>query len=463
MSQSRRSHPYQLTLQIQIYETNTEPHTYAVNLHFAGTSKISSNNVVAVIGSSFLAAYRIFKKVFKEKTRVEWDDRISFAVERARCEKAKRNGGVQAADDGSVRGVPVSESGSQFEASLKAAMDEDFSRQPFAYHPPLYGPRGVLPAKEKQVFPEIGPPVQEQSGHKGVDEIDFWMSGAEIQDLVPTTHTAGGDGDFISGGEINNPDFDQFMMSGAMEASSAADAMAAGASPDAGYLVGQEENLFTDLETGYPFLEASGDHEGFKFDFDVPLPTDQKHNQAKDAAESGQQMVNGSNVGTASFPAAEPEDPISYQNTVPEPLMTVTEAQDSAAATQSFGETQAAIQARGQLEEFMGGSTPVPGASVDQPGDVHLGDSVLGKRNKSHEPEEVVQEEHVPTKKLKHYSEAEDEGFGGESHDRQADGSEDVVPEDAVPESGEEGAGHGVGDSDAANEQLEREMHGADS
>lgn len=140
-----------------------------MNLHFAGTSKLPHNTILAAIGCNFLTAFSIFKKTFKEKTTVDWDDRISFAVERAKREKRIR-GQATNSPPGSARGVPVSESGVKEE-------EFDFRNTPFQYHPPLYGPRGTLPEKVRATFSEVGPlPVREVTAR--TDEVELWMSGA---------------------------------------------------------------------------------------------------------------------------------------------------------------------------------------------------------------------------------------------------------------------------------------------
>ena len=78
-----------------------------------------------------------------EQTKVSWDQRISFALERSKREKRAR-----------AEGVPASLS----EVTNNIRNDtEDFTTAPFQYHPPSYGPKGILSDTEKDLFSEIAP------------------------------------------------------------------------------------------------------------------------------------------------------------------------------------------------------------------------------------------------------------------------------------------------------------------
>lgn len=83
-----------------------------MNAQFAGTNKLPSNNVLAAIGCTFANALRCFKKVFKEKTGIEWENR------------AEPNG-----------------------AEAARPLDDDFLNAPFRYYPPMYGPGSVREAR----------------------------------------------------------------------------------------------------------------------------------------------------------------------------------------------------------------------------------------------------------------------------------------------------------------------------
>lgn len=171
-------------IKLQIYESNGEgPHTYALNVQFAGTGKPPKNDVMAAIGCNYPTAFRCFKKVFKEKTGVEWDDRVAFAVARSRQKAVAR----AATADGSVKGVPVVER----EVMSQEEEERHFAKMPFSYHPPMYGSRGSLPARDKSQ--EIGPPPGEDDVMP--NDIELWINAAyaaESQNTVPLMTGANG-------------------------------------------------------------------------------------------------------------------------------------------------------------------------------------------------------------------------------------------------------------------------------
>ncbi|KAK5112070.1 hypothetical protein LTR85_011651 [Meristemomyces frigidus] len=331
-------------LTLQIYESNSHPHTYALNLHFAGTGLLPSNNVIAAIGCSFHTAFHAFKKCFRDKTKIHWDDRIAFAVERAKREKRQRG-----SPDGTRRGRAVSEA-SLLEEGLRAMDEVEFAKRPFVYHPPLYGPRGLLPEKQREVFPEIGPPLVQEGRDWGVEEIELWMSGANGVGPSPNAAVAeagaqADGGEFVNGltpavtqgGESNAvSDFDQFM-SGGLAGAGGASALAMN---DGGH-----DSTFDFGETSYPF----GDN-GDEFDFGL-----------------GGADGKGSPVGYA-------QD---------------TRGNDQQVQETMLGHTQLAEDARAQLEELMG-DVPAPRDSTEaetvtaghgRP--LNLNSSVLGKRKTS--------------------------------------------------------------------------------
>ena len=151
--------------QFQIYESNSLPYTYAFNTQYAGPNKEAKNTIMVPLGSPFPPAFRMFKKVFKEKTHVEWDDRIGHAIERAKKEKRDRGLATGSEDLGSRKGVAVSV---QEEKEKKEKEEKEFEVMPFEYHPPRFGPRGKIP-KDKVPYGLIGEKNR---------EIDVWMSGA---------------------------------------------------------------------------------------------------------------------------------------------------------------------------------------------------------------------------------------------------------------------------------------------
>ncbi|KAK5714005.1 hypothetical protein LTR15_010911 [Elasticomyces elasticus] len=157
-TRANRNERYVLT----IYESNSQPHTYATNLHYAGTGLTPTNTVIAALGCSIATALHAFKKIFFEKTKVLWDDRLNVMIE-AHAKKERAKAGIP--EPGSVRGRPVSES--------EVVPVVDFARQPFVYHPPVYGTRGLMPEPKKLVTwpPTLAPVARmtaaeaEKQGH----------------------------------------------------------------------------------------------------------------------------------------------------------------------------------------------------------------------------------------------------------------------------------------------------------
>ncbi|KAI7355312.1 hypothetical protein KC320_g2872 [Hortaea werneckii] len=358
-----RNERYALTL--KIYESNIAPQNYAVNAHFAGTGRRPSNNVLLAKGSNFGTAMRGFKKLFKEKTQVEWDDRVAFAVERAKRDRARREG--NSANSGSVRGVSVPGDGAAFLAAFRALGEEDFAKRPFTYHPPLYGPRGVLPAKEKKVFPEIGPPVEEQAKGKGAEDIELWMSGAEAFGPGPSDDQAdGAGGDFIYGVSDGYTDFDH-LMSGALDAAGDTNGDGEAAPRDSGDSLTE---IFDNPETGYPFGNAQDDGDDGNFDFDLGEPAAQVSN-----GDTAATPTQNSTDLSSDFPPSPEKDtntqPPSKEPTT-QPPSTIAETE-----TQPFDHTQAALAAQDQLTKL---PNPPPDSSAQQPAPLNLGTSILGKR-----------------------------------------------------------------------------------
>lgn len=158
-----------------------------MNAQFAGTDTRAANDVMVAVGSSIFVAFHAFKTVFKEKTGVDWDNRISFHLERNKREKLNR-GQSTGSDHGTQRGVPVSESNAG-----APAIQEDFLTAPFQYHPPQYGAKGTLSESEKEKLQNEWPGILEQStsfgngkgkekatGHEKVNEWINHTTGEQI-------------------------------------------------------------------------------------------------------------------------------------------------------------------------------------------------------------------------------------------------------------------------------------------
>ncbi|KAI7208740.1 hypothetical protein KC343_g9237 [Hortaea werneckii] len=433
-----RNERYALTL--KMYESNIAPHNYAVNAHFAGTGRLPSNNVLLAKGSNFGTAMRVFKKLFKEKTQVEWDDRIAFAVERAKRDRARREG--NSAVEGNVGSVPVPGDGLAFAATFRALEMDDFAKRPFTYHPPLYGPRGVLPTKEKEVFPEIGPPVEEQAKREGAEDIELWMSGAEAFGPGPSDDQAdGAGGDFIYGGESGGyTDFNHFM-SGALDAAGDINGdgeAAPGASGDS------LTEIFDNPETGYPFVNTQDDDDG-NFDFDIGEPVA----PVQDGNTAAAPTQNRTDLSSDFPPSPEKEtntQPPSEEPTT-QPTSTVAET-----ATQSFDHTQAALGAQDQLTKL---PNPPPDSSAQQPAPLNLGTSILGKRKIASEVEGDGFSTEGPSRKKQQQEEAV--AVDGKVVNKAGEEIKGPAPAASAAESGAEKDAEGAAGA-AGGEQVGREM-----
>jgi len=229
-----------------------------------------------------------FKKVFEEKTRVHWDERVSFAIARAKREKRAR-GQATGSPEGTQRGQPVSEDG----LSSVAAEELPFAKRSFEYHPPLYGPRGVLPDKLKELFPEIGPPLAEEGvgRNKSQDEIHLWVQGTNSDQLSqPKTGTAAAeDGvgvgvDSVTGQTGAWGDFDQFMTDAIV-------GIGDGSTPANGEYGAQYNFQTSDPSNGAENDGASalanGEH-GAQYEFETSYPFGSVENFEYDAKETAE-------------------------------------------------------------------------------------------------------------------------------------------------------------------------------
>ncbi|KAI6842780.1 hypothetical protein KC340_g7355 [Hortaea werneckii] len=446
-----RNERYALTL--KIYESNIIPHNYAVNAHFAGTGRLPSNNVLLAKGSNYGTAMRMFKKLFREKTHVEWDDRIAFAVERAKRDRAQRD--EKMAAEGNVGSVSAPGDGPAFQAAFRALEEEDFAKRPFTYHPPLYGPRGVLPAKEKEVFPEIGPPVEEQARRKGAEDIELWMSGAEaFGPEGPSDDQAdGAGGDFIYGETDWNTGFDH-LMSGALDAAGGINGGDEAAPGDSGDSL---TDIFDNPGTGYPFGNTQDDRDDGNFNFDIggpeaPVqdgntaasPSQIPTNPPSDVPPSPEKDTN------TQAPGMEPMTQLSSMEPTTQPPSTVAETE-----TQSFDHTRAALAAQDQLTKLP--NNPQDPPAMQQPAPLNLGTSILGKRKLPSECEgDGISTIEGPSGKKQQQQEAvsADSEAVNEAEDEVKD------PEPAAPaEEGKEevDAERAVGAASASDEQMGRE------
>lgn len=133
-----------LTKIAQMYESNSEPPTYATHVRTTGTRRKEEMSTPAALGADFLTAFRLFRKVFYESTGVQWDDRIQ-AFEKTKDRRS----------DPSTSSVAALQQNRAKEAAgfkpetakAKGAREkQDWDKMRFAYKlPPANMPRGKLP------------------------------------------------------------------------------------------------------------------------------------------------------------------------------------------------------------------------------------------------------------------------------------------------------------------------------
>ncbi|KAK3618553.1 hypothetical protein LTR56_024545 [Elasticomyces elasticus] len=377
-TRANRNERYVLTLRLQIYESNSQPHTYATNLHYAGTSIISTNTVIAALGCSIATALHAFKKIFFEKTKVLWDDRLNVMIE-AHAKKERAKAGIP--EPGSVRGRPVSES---------EVVPVDFARQPFVYHPPVYGSRGLMPEPKKLVtWPQVIAPVApmtaaeaEKQGHTA-----NWVevTSPVISDDLVTTGEGMSDWDLFGKQQVMSED--------ARAAMDGEKMILDGLPPDLG-------------ATDYPFAVPVNDNGEFDFDaevvntngeegmfaveqnggvHDVPKDADGDKDLFGDAAEETAQVddvskdANGDEdvFGIAAEDEEEGEGAAGVGDVMDMDAEHEVEFQPE---TQDPGATQLASDAAMGLNAFM---KEMQDAAGDGGRAIDLGASVLGKRKGS--------------------------------------------------------------------------------
>ena len=389
----------ELKIRVQLYESNAQPHTYSTNVNFRGTGRKPVNNIMVSIGSPFPPAFRTFKTVFREKSGVEWDNRIEHHFARNKDEKRGVYAGqtTGSEDRGSRQGTAVDSQAAgetETEEDKKKREDEEFNKMSFEYHPPQYGPKGKLP-KDK-AFPDLV--------NASNRTVDHWMSGGkgagpgpnqtvdlkeddEVEDLTTTAvnenGTAAGNGDF----EALLP-----------QDSATEDANATRSILDKDITYWVDNNI----DNHYPFDHTAANIEYINSTNDQlestedQLPTvdtintntfTQIEEMMKNVDKGAGQQVSFDNVDTN---VAEPPISFNLPSTVPE-------TDSFAQGTQDVSDTQMADRVQGEFEEFINVPSTedcVTGAneSSDIDGFVNINtpSSVLGKRKATPDVEAIV-------------------------------------------------------------------------
>ncbi|KAF2721914.1 hypothetical protein K431DRAFT_312109 [Polychaeton citri CBS 116435] len=141
---------------LTIYESNSLPHTYAMNTLRAGTGKTPETNTVVAVGSTYELAFLCFRKIFSDFIGIEWDDRIEIGLARTKRERAERNS--KAFTQPASARIARRKGQSNDDKVAKEAEDRwvqqrlAFNKAKFEYYPPAYGPVGWLePGQEQNV------------------------------------------------------------------------------------------------------------------------------------------------------------------------------------------------------------------------------------------------------------------------------------------------------------------------
>ena len=251
---------------------------------------------------------------------MEWDKRISHALERSKREKRNRGHGT-GSDNGTQKGVPVSENGT---AMNGIADEEDFSTAPFQYHPPAYGAVGQLPESESEELADTGP------GANRTEKVDRWMSGGNGTQQEKTIPLSPADNADDTNGQSNS--VDDCMFSG---------------------MNGNFHNQPPDNDT--TGVDETNDFRGA---FDWPFDNDEQY--APDFATDQNDPI----LQTAFDNLDGPLESFNF-------------------GTQEISETQIAEKIHGEFAEFLdrpsGGEVDLSGS----PFKLDLGTSILGKRKTS--------------------------------------------------------------------------------
>ena len=303
---------------------------------------------------------------------MDWDKRLSHDLERKLREKLERGLGT-GSYHGSQRGVPVSES-----VAGRVQEKEDFDGRAFEYHPPIYGPKGLLPEGEKQRVRELG---GKPGGGKENEKIEAWMSAANepTRAEVPDSQTWNGNVGMPIQIEDDDDEGDGEVVRS--QAGQKEDVMQDGQTQAKGDTINHFDDLMRDIDNitdGNHDIDNDPvnsnnvlDYDEFDEAFDYPFSTD---------AAFGNTPITDQN---------DPNQQISFDHTA---------APDSfEPGTQEVGETQMAEKARGEFEEFVHvpkssgseGQAGLLSANKDLP-KLNLGSSILGKRKGSPEQSDQV-------------------------------------------------------------------------
>ena len=189
---------------ITLYASNTETRTYATHIKTSGSIIAPTASVEGAIGSTFYVAYRVFKKLFHEKTGVQWDQRYEYFTKPARPANKTL---LPSVNRGFINPAAIVAAGGARQkggaTKMTAEQARDFEAQMFTWRRPAEGePLGcLLPAKP------------EPNGYTSVEEVPCYpaLQGIGLQDDMATQFVR--DADEVDFGADKDSSED-FMMSG---------------------------------------------------------------------------------------------------------------------------------------------------------------------------------------------------------------------------------------------------------
>lgn len=172
-----------------MYESNSHPHTYATHVKQAGTLIAPSSKVEAVLGSNYPTAFRVFKKVFQDKSGIAWTERFTECATAQAAREARAASSINALKESRAKRASAKGKGAAEEKRGKEVLGWD--ERPFIYRLPAEGlPRGAMPEGAAQLG---GTRVAVQSIEGGFQgrgvkveekEQEFMMSGANGKGIV---------------------------------------------------------------------------------------------------------------------------------------------------------------------------------------------------------------------------------------------------------------------------------------
>ena len=171
---------------ITLYESHSEPNTYACHFKSNGTLGNSSAAALQAVGANYPTAFSRFKAIFEEKTGIAWDDRFE------KCPRRKAGRPAPAAhtnNSGFITPQMIIDAGGAGDPDVPPEGENllrEFKAKPFIYRtPPENEPQGTLPP-HKMGFTNMTPEVM-MPEIMAIDSTTQATAGA-FDDFTPSQH-----------------------------------------------------------------------------------------------------------------------------------------------------------------------------------------------------------------------------------------------------------------------------------